>query len=237
MKDGMVGIIGGLGPEATIDLLRKIVKNTPAKTDEDHIPIVVYSNPKTPSRYRAILEGGESPVPYLVEAAKKLEQAGAEFLAIACNLAHYYYEDIERAVKIPVLHIVRETVSWISENYSVTRVGVLAPTPTLRVGLYQKELKSAGYEPVILNGNQTKKLVDEAIYSETGIKAGYIKENAELISEALNALFKRGSEIVILACTELPLVVEFLDDDIRKRVVDPTDILAKKIVKISKNLQ
>lgn len=234
--DKMVGIIGGLGPEATIDLMKKILKNTPAKTDQDHIPMVVYSNPKTPSRYKAILEGGESPVPQLVEAAKKLEGAGAEFLAIACNLAHYYYDDITEAVNIPVLHIVRETVNWISKNCKITKIGVLAPTPTLKVGIYQKELEKSGYEPITLDQEETKRLVDGAIYPETGIKAGYIKENASLISEAINILLKKGAEIVILACTELPLVLDFLSEDLREKVIDPADILAKKIVSISKGL-
>ncbi len=235
--DKMVGIIGGLGPEATIDLMKKIIKNTPAKTDQDHIPMVVYSNPKTPSRYKAILEGGESPVPQLVEAAKKLEQAGAEFIAIACNLAHYYYDDVKKAVRIPVLHIVRETANWISKNCKVTKVGILAPTPTIKVGIYQKELEKYGYEPITLDHEETKRLVDDAIYPETGIKAGYIKENASLVAEAIKTLLDRGAEIVILACTELPLVLDFLSEDLRDKVIDPTDILAKKIVSLSKGLE
>ncbi len=119
---------------------------------------MIYSNPKTPSRYKAILHGGESPVPYLVEAIKKLESAGAEFIAIACNLAHFYYDDLKKEAKVPILHIVRETVEYITKNYNVKKIGVLAPTPTIKVGLYQNELSKAGYDVVILDEKETSEL-------------------------------------------------------------------------------
>jgi aspartate racemase len=237
MKDRVCGIIGGMGSEATIDLFEKILKNTPAKTDQDHIPLIIFSNPKIPSRYEAILEGGESPIPYLIEAVKKLERVGAEFIAIACNLAHYYYDELQKEANIPILHIVRETVDFITKNYQVRKVGVLAPTPTIKVGLYQEELRKAGFEVVTLDEDQTRNLVDEAIYSEQGIKAGFIKENVELVLKAVGYLIKEGAELVVLACTELPLIAEYFEEEVKRKVVDPTDVLAKRIVIASKSPQ
>jgi aspartate racemase len=235
MRDRICGIVGGLGPEATIDLFQKILKNTPARKDQDHIPLIIYSNPKTPSRYEAILEEGESPVPYLVDAIKKLEGAGAEFIAIACNLAHHYYEELIREANVPILHIVKETVEFTAKNYDVRKVGVLAPTPTIKVGLYQRELRKAGYEVLTLDEDQTRNLIDEAIYSEKGIKAGFINENVEPVLKAIDLLVKKGAEVVILACTELPLISNYLDEEVKRKVIDPTDVLAKKIVTTSKS--
>lgn len=236
MADKICGIVGGLGPEATLDLFRKILKNTPAQTDQDHIPLIIFCNPKIPSRYKAILEKGESPFTRLIEAVKKLEFAGAEFIAIACNLAHYWYDELIKVTKVPILHIVKETIEFVSANYNVKKVGVLAPSPTLTVGLYVNELRDAKYEVITLDTETTKRLIDEAIYSPTGIKAGYLVENVPKILEAIEILIGKGAEIVILGCTELPLILDFLPEPIKRKVVDPTDVLAKKIVRISKNL-
>lgn len=236
MADKICGIVGGLGPEATLDLFRKILKNTPAQTDQDHIPLIIFCNPKIPSRYKAILEKGESPLTRLIEAVKKLEFAGAEFIAIACNLAHYWYDELIKVTKLPILHIVKETIEFVSANHNVKKVGFLAPSPTLTIGLYVNELRDAKYEVITLDTDATKRLIDEAIYSPRGIKAGYLVENVPKILEAIEILIGKGAEIVILGCTELPLILDFLPEPIKRKVVDPTDVLAKKIVRISKNL-
>ena len=111
MSDRVVGILGGMGPEATAEFYRYIVSLTPAGRDQDHIKVLMYSNPKIPDRSRAITEGGESPLPYLVESAHVLERAGAGILAIPCNTAHYYLPELQARVDVPVLNMITETLS------------------------------------------------------------------------------------------------------------------------------
>ena len=106
MKDKTVGILGGMGPEATIDLFARIVKHTHAKKDDDHLRIIIDNNPKMPSRQDAILKSGEFPVTAMRETARNLERAGADFIIIGANTPHYFYDEIKDAVRIPFLHII-----------------------------------------------------------------------------------------------------------------------------------
>ena len=122
MKDKTVGILGGMGPEATIDLFARIVKHTHAKKDDDHLRIIIDNNPKMPSRQDAILKGGESPVPAMRETARNLERAGADFIIIGANTPHYFYDEIKDAVRIPFLHIIEEAVK---ANINMIATGVI----------------------------------------------------------------------------------------------------------------
>jgi aspartate racemase len=128
MEEKIVGIIGGMGPEATVDLMKRVIRATPAADDIDHIRMVVDNNPKVPSRIKALVERtGESPVPCMAEMARRLTAWGVDFLAIPCNTAHYYYDQVRAAVTIPVLNMVdRTTARVIDENPKIRRVGLLA---------------------------------------------------------------------------------------------------------------
>ena len=125
MKEKIVGIIGGLGPEATVDLMRRVIQATPAGDDQDHIRMIVDCNPKVPSRMKAILEGtGENPAPDLVTMAKDLAAWGADFLVIACNTAHLYFDRIQEAVPIPVLNMIDFTVDHlVTKNPAIRKAG------------------------------------------------------------------------------------------------------------------
>lgn len=132
------GIIGGMGPEATIDLMQRIITNTNAIDDVDHIRCIVDNNPKVPSRIKAILEKGvENPGPAMAEMAKRLEEWGADFLVIPCNTAHYYYEYVASAVSIPVVHLIDLVVDTIlTENPTIREIGVLGSTTIIKTALY-----------------------------------------------------------------------------------------------------
>ena len=110
MPDRIIGILGGMGPEATVDLFREITRLTPAEKDQDHVPVLVYSNSKIPDRTTAMLEGGEDPMPALIESARVLERAGAGVLVIPCNTAHYYLPELQKKVGIPILNMIVETL-------------------------------------------------------------------------------------------------------------------------------
>ena len=112
-NEKIIGILGGMGPEATIDLFQKIVKLTPAQQDQEHLRIIIDNNPKIPDRTKAILHGGENPLPELIKTAQNLERAGADFIIIACNTAHYYLPEIQKTVNITIFSIMQETALYI----------------------------------------------------------------------------------------------------------------------------
>ena len=149
-KEKVVGILGGMGPAATLDLISKILKHTPATVEQDHLRILVDINPKVPDRVAAILEGKNGILPVLTGMAQGLERMGADLLAISCNNAHYYWEAVRDSVKIPVLNMIRETASALSQKVpSPPRVGLLATSAMIRIGLYERILKEAGIATVV----------------------------------------------------------------------------------------
>lgn len=142
-KEIIIGVLGGLGPDATVDLFKKILRNTSAKTDQEHLRIIIDCNPKIPDRTRAILGGGESPGEALKETAKNLERAGAGLIIIPCNTAHYWIEDVRKTVKIKVIDMLDETAQEIASKYPrIKRVGLLASKGTVGAGLLPKEART-----------------------------------------------------------------------------------------------
>ncbi|MBR2338779.1 MAG: amino acid racemase, partial [Clostridia bacterium] len=147
MSKRAIGIIGGMGPMATLDLFGKVIAHTDARSDAEHIRVYMDCHTGIPDRTRAILHGGESPVPYIVESAKKLASIGAELLLIPCNTSHYYYAQICEESPVPVMNMIRETVQSLYSD-GVQRVGLLATDGTLQAGVYQQELTARGIDTV-----------------------------------------------------------------------------------------
>ena len=145
MKEKTIGILGGMGPEATLDCFAKIIRNTPAKKDQDHLRVIIDSNPKIPDRPAAIIGKGESPVPAMVEGCRCLQLAGADFIIIPCVTAHFFLEEIRQQAELPILSIfdvVTETI--VSQYPQITAVGLLAISASLSSGLFQKRLATDG---------------------------------------------------------------------------------------------
>lgn len=224
MNQPILGILGGMGPEATIDLFRRIVVTTPATKDQDHIHIIVENNPKIPDRTAAILAGGESPLPLLIDGARRLEQAGAGCIIIPCNTAHYWLEDLRDAVSIPILDMIGETVARITEDLpGLTAVGLLATTGTINAKLYQAALRKHGIETLVPD-EAGETAVMEAIYI---IKAGKYAGDNRVIAAA-SQLRARGAEAIIAGCTELSLVIDSASATCP--VFDPLSIIAERAV-------
>lgn len=219
----IVGIIGGMGPLATVDLMNKIIFNTPAKKDQDHIHIIVDNYSQIPDRSKAIFGRGTVPTPFIIQSAQRLENAGADFLVIACNTAHFYFESIKKSVSIPILHMPLETARFLHEN-NMRSVGLLATDGTINTKLYQHSCQPYDIH-VIAPDMQMQKRVMEGIYAikETDLEKGRLN-----LFTAANELIKRGAEAIIAGCTEIPLVLKSNQDIC---VIDPTEILAKKVVK------
>jgi aspartate racemase len=228
MKEpGIAGLIGGMGPEATVDLMRRVIRATPAEDDADHVHMIVDNNPRVPSRIRALIEGdGESPVPCLREMARRLETHGAHFLAIPCNSAHAYFDEIASAVSIPVLHMIRLTVEAVADECPGLRfVGVLASSAVLTTGLYEEAFRRAGVE-VLYPRESLQGRIMQAIRE---IKAGGLgAAGEEAILEAARDLQERGAGALVVACTELSLAAGALAG--RDRVYDAAQVLAEAIV-------
>ena len=139
VKEKFVGILGGMGPEATVTMFQNILRCTNAQSDQDHLRILIYNNPKIPDRTAAICDQGEDPLPALIASASLLEKAGVDLIVIPCVTAHYFYESIQAAVHIPILHIVKETLSFASEQHpECTMVGLLSTMGTVKTGLFQR---------------------------------------------------------------------------------------------------
>ncbi len=218
-----VGIVGGMGPEATVDLFEKIIHNTKVNRDQDHIRVVIDSNPEIPDRTSFILGMGPDPRPAMITGARHVEAIGAEIIAIPCNTAHFFYADIQRAVHVQVLHMMRLVAAHLKGR--VGHVGLLATTGTLRTGLYEAALREIGVDTLVPDG-QGQERVMQAIYQ--GVKAGRLEPARVAILPEAAALVARGAEAVIAGCTEVPLVLH--TGDVPVEVVDATDILAKACV-------
>ncbi len=203
-----VGILGGMGPAATVDLFDRIVRATPAQRDQDHLPILIVNDPSVPDRTAAILHGGPDPVPVMVRGLRLLARMGADFAVIPCNTAHYYLPQLRAAVDIPILDMIRETVAALSQAHpQVRRVGILATAGTLAVGLYQEALTEAGCTPVTPTPEETQDLM-AAIYGPEGIKTRGVTPTARSLLQAVGqALIERGAQALILGCTEIPLAL------------------------------
>ena len=225
----IIGIFGGMGPEATADLYRKIVELTPATRDQDHIPTLIYSFPQVPERTGCIRNHDNSIIPYLVEGVTRLEKAGASFIAIPCNTVHYYFDYMKNAVSIPIINMIEETVSEVAVKRPGTReVGLLATAGTLESGLYENELIKNGYKVIIPDEKIENENVMQAVF---GIKAGHKRKISEgLLAEAGRHLVERGAETIILGCTEIPLA--FNVRSVRVPVVDATRVLAERSIQM-----
>jgi len=222
----VVGVIGGMGPEATLELLRRVTARTRAEDDADHVHLLVESNPKIPSRIAHLIEGtGDDPLPEILRIARNLQGAGADALAMPCNTAHHYAQQIQAAVTIPLLHMVKLTVARIAAASSAARVGLLASTAVLRVGVYAREFAEQGLVGVFPPRQ------DELMALIRGVKRGECGAAAEQRFAEIGAELAEQCEIALIACSELSLLAARLAS--RARVIDSLDVLADAVVEFA----
>ncbi|MBU1035633.1 amino acid racemase [bacterium] len=223
MPEKIIGILGGMGPEATIDLFYKIIKFTPAEKDQDHLRIIIDNNPKIPDRTAAILGKGEDPLPALRESARNLEKAGADFIVIPCNTAHYFLSSIQKNVKIPVLNMIEEAASETQQRIpQIKKVGLLASIGTYKTEIYPQQFKKFNIE-VIYPDKKDKEEAMKAIYA---VKAGDLSNEVKgNILKIVQKLIDKGAEAIIAGCTEIPLILK--EGDVSVPIIDPTQILAR----------
>jgi aspartate racemase len=233
-----IGIIGGVGPAATVDFMEKIIRNTDARRDQDHIKLIVDHNPKIPDRTANLIAEGEDPTLAIYAACKRLEANDAAVIAIPCNTAHAYVARIQPYLSIPIVNMLFETITFIQRHHSQqTQVGLLATTGTISSRVYHDAARGCDFDLMVPDDAHQERLM-RAIYGEKGIKAGYLEgECKEDLMLALRHLVERGAKVVILGCTELPLLLsqtmDFLIDGKCVALLDPTEILARRCVSLS----
>ena len=225
-RDEPVGVLGGLGPAATVHFLHRVVQLTEAHRDQDHVDLLVWQHGSIPDRTAFLLGHGESPEPVLVADAVALERAGARFVAIPCNTAVVWVEQMRSAVSIEVLDTVAETVAAAQAAVpGLTRLGVLATDGTLLAGTYTRAARAAGVE-VLVPDEAVQREVMAIIYD--GVKAGEPVSRSRFDAVVAH-LRGRGAEAVALGCTELSVLHGDLGVD-DPRVVDSIDALARRVV-------
>ena len=233
MNEKFVGILGGMGPDATVTMFQNILRATGAQTDQEHLRILIYNNPKIPDRTAAICDTGKNPLPALIAAARLLEQAGVDFIAIPCVTAHYFYEGIQAAINIPILHIVKETLWFASVHHpECTTLGLLSTMGTVRAELFQYFSAEWGIKLLIPPEEMIQEYVMPAIYN---VKAGVLSgKPTHLLQYAAEHLIRTGAQAIIAGCTEIPLVLK--QHDLRVPFLDPLTILAQAVVREAKLL-
>lgn len=227
MSEQTVGVIGGMGPEATVDLMRRVIAATPAQDDVDHIHMLVDNNPKVPSRIKALIEGtGENPAPFMAEMARGLERAGVDFLVIPCNTAHKYYPEVVAAVNIPVVNILDVTVQHVKRSQpGIRKVGMLASTAVENIRLYHDKFDVEDIETLFPSAEHQANVM--ALIRRVKART----HDADMLArynEAAADLKSRGAECIILACTELSVIADSLTIDLP--VYDASQLLAEHIV-------
>lgn len=220
-----LGVIGGLGPMAGVYFLELVTKMTDAKTDQEHLEIIMASRPSTPDRTGFILgKSKDNPLPDLIQAGIVLKNSGVDVIALPCFTAHFFHEELERNLNIPIIHAIKDTAAYLKER-EVGCVGIMATEGTVTSGLYQEALGEKGISSVIPDSyGQT--LVSHMIYDN-------VKASKPVDLNAFNAvsseLFEKGAEVILLGCTELSLVKR--DYELPAGYLDVMEVLSQRAVK------
>lgn len=216
-----IGVVGGMGPMATVRLLDRIVSRTEAACDADHIRVFIDNNPMIPDRTEAILHGGPSPVEAIRESIHILENCGADFVIIPCNTSHYFFGAIEKDCNIEIVNMIAETGRVLNER-GVKKVGVLATTGAVKGKVFEKFLSPFGIE-VVYPDEMGQKAVMNLIYN--GVKAGKADYDTSDFLRVVKCLKDAGAEEIIAGCTEISVAREQYGLDFE--ITDTLDVLAE----------
>ncbi len=222
----IVGVLGGMGPEATVDFMAKVIELTPADKDQDHVHMLVDHNPQVPNRQAAILGDGRDPGPELARMAARIEAAGAEFLVMPCNTAHVFQQYIVDATNIPLISIIDASIAAVRDHAPVAKsIGILATDGCIKTEIFQNALTAAGLTPVVPGDAELGKAMELIGRIKAGDQGDDVIVSMRQLAAALVA---RGAEAIIAGCTEIPLILE--DDDVSVLLISSTDVLAAQTV-------
>jgi aspartate racemase len=230
VRQKIVGVLGGMGPDATVDFMASVIALTTAAKDQDHIHMIVDHNPGVPDR-QAAMRGDRSLVStVLVEMALRLETAGVDFLVMPCNTAHVFLPEVLPFIHVPFVNIVDETVSEISASCApVRRVGVLATTACIEAGVYQAAIDASGRLSVLPSAQRQRDLMSLIFRIKRG-EQGNRERNA--MRAVAGELAGQGAEVIVAGCTEIPLVIA--STDLELPFISSTEVLARRTVAMAK---
>lgn len=217
-QDAVIGVLGGMGPSATLELYRRFIAAVDVVGDQDHPRIVIDSNARIPDRTASLIAGGESPEPHLVTGVVGLQQAGAQCVVIPCNTAHAFLAPMRAAVSIPVVDMIAETAARVADG--VTCVGVLASSGTLAVGLYQKALAARGITDIVVPEPDDQDVAMDVIWA---VKRAANDEAWPDFVRVAQRLVDAGAQTLILGCTEFSVLAH--GKSLPVPAVDPLDTL------------
>ncbi len=213
-----LGIIGGLGPLASVYFYELLTKMSDVNHDQGHLEIILHSCPSIPDRTEYILDHSkDNPLPKLIEIGQELENLGVDYIAMPCITAHYFHEDLAASISVPIIHLIQELKIYLL-NHHIYKVGIMATTGTITTNLYQNELLHSGIECIIPHHQDE---VMHIIYQN--VKKG-TEIDMDIFNDVANELFDQGSEIIILGCTELSIVKK--EQDLDERYLDMMELLA-----------
>ena len=235
MKEKAIGVLGGLGPEATLECYSNIIKNTPAQKDQDHLRVIIDSNPKVPDRNAAIDGRGESPIPMLLEGCRALERAGADFIIVPCVFAHLFLAEVQTQIELPILSVFDAVTEAITRNYpKVTTVGLMGTSGTIQGGLFQKRLAEDGIKTVVPDEADQARVM-RAIYDIKNSKPDRSRAeiSADLVEAAQSLLNRKpdAAQAIIAGCTEIPLALT--REHLPVPYLDSLNILARAAIRLA----
>lgn len=223
----MLGVLGGMGPLAGATFMQRLTLLTPAERDQDHIPTILWSDPRVPDRTAARLSGGEDPLPALLRGIRGLEAAGSGAIAIPCNTAHGWFDAMQAATRLPILHIVEAAADELLRlGVTAGPIGLMATKGTLAMRLYQDRLETRGYQVLVPSAEEMDRIVMPAI---DGVKANRVAAAYAPLAEMAIALAGRGARAVVLGCTEIPLGIS-AGPALPFPVADTIDALARAAI-------
>lgn len=229
-KPFLLGVLGGMGPLATLDFQHKLLAATPADNDQQQLPSVVWNVPQIADRQKALAGNGPSPLPQLLHGIEKLNQAGASHIVIPCNTAHHWYDELSAASAAPLLHIVDATIeSLLNLPHKPQRVGLIATQGTLDAGWYQRGLSGQHIDVVLPTADELAQWFVPGCYA---VKRGALREGGELLTRQARALLERGADQLLLACTEVPVALEAVAAPFLSMTHDPAQLLAQRCAQI-----
>ncbi len=223
--DRVLGVLGGMGPLASAQFMLRLTLLTPAGRDQDHVPAVLWSDPRVPDRAAAWSGTGPDALPMLVRGLRGLEAAGCGAVAIPCNTAHVWIDGMRAATGLPILHIVEAAAADL-QRQAVPKglVAVMGTAATLAMRLYQAPLAAAGWPCIEPTGEEMSRLVLPAI---AAVKANRVTDAYAPLAEAVQRLQVRGAQAVVLGCTEIPLGLQAgPHGELSVPLVDTIDALA-----------
>jgi aspartate racemase len=222
-----LGILGGMGPAASAEFVSRLIKQTPATCDQEHVPFVLWNEPRIPDRSTAMQAGDNAPLLWLLQGIQALKTVGCDRIVIPCNSAHFWYNDMTK-MGVPITHIVDSIADQLRAlNLENTTIGIMGTQGTIEHGLYQNRLTQQGWCCIVPDRAEMDFFVQPAIDL---IKAGKIAESQLLLMKTIHSLIDRGAKAIVLGCTELPLSIN-IDREQGVPVVNSIDSLVQAVIK------